>query len=174
VKLTLETLPRYATECGDCLLWNQGLHCKGYPQANIDGRPQLVRRYIFTELLGREIPKGCVVSSRCNEKLCIAPGCLMAMRWGKVQERSYRTGQRGGASEYAARLRSAERQGRLRLDWDKVREIRRRPDSATLVELAAEFGVSRRCIWDVRRGVSWRQQMPASSVFSWSGPAATA
>lgn len=166
MKLTLESLPMYCQDCGDCLRWAQGVNNKGYPQANLDGKPTMVRRYVFTELMGLVISPKCVVSSRCSDRMCVAPEHLIAMRRGAVQKRAYEQGRRMHAAEYGARLRDMQRRGKTALDWPQVREIRARDAKLTHGELAREYGVSRRCISDVRRGITWRMSMPASSVFA--------
>lgn len=167
MKLTLQTLRHYCTECGDCLLWANGVNSTGYPQARIDGSSEtMVRRYIFTELLGKEIPPKCVVSTRCDNKLCIAPGCLIAMRRGKVQERSYARGKRMHVSEYRERLRHFQARGLTVLDWTKVRYIRSLPIERTHASIARELNVSRNTVAKVRRGLSWRENYGATSVFA--------
>lgn len=166
MRLTLDNLAMYCHDCGDCLRWAQGLNSTGYPQANIGGKPVMVRRYVFTELLKKQIPQGCCVTARCGDKTCVAPEHLVAMKRGSVLVLAYAQGKRMHAAEYGARLRQMQRTGRTSLDWAKVNEIRSRPASTTHAALAAEFGVSPRCISDARRGVSWRMQMPASSVFA--------
>lgn len=167
MKLTLNTLHHYCTECGDCLLWANGVNSTGYPQATLDGKAgQMVRRYIFTELMGKEIPPRCVVSTRCDNRLCIAPGCLIAMRRGKVQERSYARGKRMHVSEYRERLRLAEARGMTVLDWQTVRYIRSLPLERTHASIARELNVSRNTVAKVRRGLSWRESYGATSVFA--------
>lgn len=168
--LTLQNLHMYCKDCGDCLLWSQGVNNTGYPQATLEGQPgTMVRRYIFTRLLGRTIEPGKVVSSRCDNRLCCSPEHLIGMRRGSVQERSYKTGKRLSAAEYANRLAASQRAGISVLTWDKVHSIRARPFSESDAAIAREFGVHPRTICKVRNGTSWRQQMAVSSVFAWKG-----
>jgi len=168
MRLTLETLHYYATASGDCLLWRLGTNGRGYPQACLGGKPGcMVRRYVFTSLLGREIARGSVVSSRCENPLCLAPDHLVSMRRGAVQARSYSNGSRMHAAEYSARLRSAIRHGRARLNWERVAAIRAMPESRTHQSIALEFAVHAKTIARVRAGLSWRLNQPASSVFNW-------
>jgi hypothetical protein len=167
VKLTLATLHHYCTECGDCLLWANGVNSTGYPQARIDGDPEtMVRRYVFTRLLGREIPPRCVVATRCDNRLCIAPGHLIAMKRGKVQERSYAKGKRMHSAEYMERLRCFERRGLTVLNWDLVRYIRSLPVERTHAEIARELNVSQNTVAKVRRGLSWRESYGPTSIFA--------
>jgi hypothetical protein len=169
VKITLGNLSMYCRDCGDCLLWAQSVNSTGYPQASIGCTTVMVRRYVFTELLGQTIPKGCVIASRCGDRLCVAPEHLVAMKRGAVQALAYAAGRRVRGLEYSARLRAMEARGRTRLDWAMVREIRSRPREVTHAALAAEFGVSHKCMSRVRQGVTWRQQLPGSSVFALGG-----
>jgi hypothetical protein len=168
MKLTLDSLPMYCTDCSGCLLWRQGVNSMGYPQANLDGKGgQLVRRYVFTVLMGRDVPPGCVVSARCGSPICCSPDHLVAMKRGKVLELAYETGKRSGAMEYAARLDKAISEGRATLDWNKVHDIRSRPSAVPHTTLAAEFGVKPKAIAAVRRGLSWRPSPAVCSVFAW-------
>lgn len=63
-------------------------------------------------------------------------------------------GNRNGAYTMPHRRRSGELNGLAKLTWDAVRHIR--STEASSRALAAEFGVSRTAIKDVRRGKTWR------------------
>lgn len=167
MKLTLDTLHYYCTACGDCLLWNLGVNSTGYPQACIDGKQgQMVRRYLFTQLMGREIPSGHVATTKCDNRLCLEPEHQTTMKRGKVQERAYSKGKRIHALEYASRLAKAQEQGMAKLGWERARYIRSQPVERTNTAIAAELGVSHKVVSNVRRGRSWRENYGASSVFA--------
>lgn len=61
------------------------------------------------------------------------------------------------------------RLNRAKLDMDKVRAIRRSTDRHEVE--AAKHGVSESCIRGVRAGTSWREHLPAASVFTFRGAA---
>lgn len=167
MKLTLENLPMYCTACGDCLLWNQGVQSGGHPQAHINGKPGvLVRRHLFTELLGQRIPKGHLVTTKCGNRLCLAPEHVITMSMSKLKARDYSEGRRIVATEYASRLRGRLSHGRVVLDWGKVAEIRAAGPEVTNTALAVKFGTSLKTIGNARRGKTWRVSHAASSVFT--------
>lgn len=167
MKLTLETLPLYCTDCGDCMLWALGRNSKGWPQARLDGKPQLVQRYIVTQLQGRDVPPRSAVTTKCGERLCVAPAHLVVRTRSAILRHTYATERRMTAAEYARRLARMQADGRAKLDWDTVEQIRARPAQDSHAKLAREFGMSEKAIANVRTFRAWRTQMAASSVFSW-------
>lgn len=169
MKLTLDTLPMYCEDCGGCLRWKLSVNSGGHPQAKLGGKSgQLVRRYIFTELLGRQVPPGCVVTTTCEDALCLEPSHIIAMKRGRVQKRVYDSGRRVIAAEYAATMRRREAKGLNALTWEKVAEIRAaHAQGLNDYELAARYGVARSTIYQARKGITWRHEAPASSVFAW-------
>lgn len=169
MKLSLETLPMYVDECGDCWMWKLSCNGQGYPQANIDGKQWLTGRYIVQVLQGREVPRGFVVTTRCVDRKCVNPDHLMVAKRGTVLQRTYDRGRRMQAKEYVSRVRHFERMGRTVLDFEKAADIRSRDAKVTNAALAREFGVNPNTISKVRSGKSWRMQMPAASVFHWRG-----
>ena len=168
MRITLDQLHMYCTQCGTCLLWNLGVNSTGYPQANIEGKPgQMVRRHIFLNLLGRTLKKGERVASRCDRKLCVEPSCLYAESHGKTLSRAYRAGKRMGALEYARRLDASRGTGMAKLTWEQVHAIRCEPDTRTHTSIAEEYGMSHKSISEIRRGITWKTSASASSVFAW-------
>jgi hypothetical protein len=168
MKLSLDSLHMHCHAEGDCLLWWRGTNSQGYPQANLDGKGgQMVRRYIFTELMGRKLPSKHRVAARCETPTCVAPAHLIARSFTNSLRLAYKRGRRMGFLEYSGRLNRMMREGDTRLDWEKVREIRSRPPSQTHAAIAAEFGMSQRAISDCRRGRTWKLALPSSSVFEW-------
>jgi hypothetical protein len=168
MKITRDNLHMYCTECGECLLWNQGVNSTGYPQANIDSKPgQMVRRHVFTNLLGKTLKAKERVATRCGNKLCLAEGCLYAETYGRTLSRAYKDGRRMGAMEYARRLEACRGIGMAKLDWEKVTAIRQEPESRSHQSIATELGLSHKTISQVRRYVTWKTQHAAASVFNW-------
>ncbi len=171
MKLTLDNLPMYCEELGDCWMWKQGVNGQGYPQACIDKRPGvMVRRYVM-ELMGRTLQRNQPVSCRCGNKLCVNPAHLVASDHSQVLKRSYRNGRRSTPAEYLSRLKAAKANGMARMTEEQLRAIRTAPTEETITALAARLGLGRRAVSDARAGRSWRHSAPASSVFSWAGGA---
>lgn len=168
MRLTLESLPMYCHDFGNCAHWAQGVNSAGYPIANIDGKPgTLVRRYVFTALLGNDLAPRQPLVARCGHKLCVSPSCLYASTMGKVLRKAYRDGLRSTQHEYLARLRTAQRNGWAKLTDEKAAEMRKLTPEVSHSEAAKLFGVHRTTASQVRRGKSWRNSAPASSVFAW-------
>jgi hypothetical protein len=164
MKLTLENLSMYCTEIGQCMLWNLGCSGAGYPIARLDGRSQHVRRYVF-RLTGKELKRGYVVVSRCNDSRCVSPACLRSRSRGQMISDTYARGSRSG--EYHSRLNKIIRQGVTKLDMDKARQIRARAGEKKSA-LGREFGVHRSCITAVLEHRTWREASaidPRAHVF---------
>lgn len=167
MRITLETLPMYCEEYGDCLHWAQGVNGQGYPQANIDGKPWMVRRYVYSVLLGNTLAPRQPIASRCGHKACVTPSCIFATSHSAVLRRSYKNGGRSTQHEYLARLSRAKKQGLAKLTQDQVTDIRSMPETVTHAAIAAQYGMSYSAVAQIRQGKSWRETAPASSVFAW-------
>lgn len=168
MKLTLETLHLYCHSEGDCLLWKLGINGAGYPQAMLDGKPgQMVRRYVFCNLMQKRAGDRQVIRSLCGNKLCVSPACLRRATKGDVLRIAYASGSRNTRTEYMSRLEAAKKQGMVKLDWDKVEKIRALPEEVSDQQAAAMFGVYRSTINKIRAGRSWRVQKLCTDVFSW-------
>ena len=166
MSITLEQILSRCDEEGDCLLWT-GATINGYPQARIgDKGGQMLRRYIFTELMGNELPLGRVVSSTCENRLCCAPQHLFSMTYSKRLRLAYKRGSRNQTTEYLKRRETRRDQGTV-LDMEKARQIRARAGESNAV-LAAEFGVHAKTIYSVKAGLTWREHAPNSSVFNFA------
>jgi DNA-binding Xre family transcriptional regulator len=166
MKLSLDTLHMYCTEEGDCLLWNLSLNSAGKPQARLDGQVWMVQRYVYSHLMGKQIQKGRVITTRCLNPICCAPGCLVQMTYGDLIRRSYKDGSRSTQAEYAARLDRMIKSGKTKLDAQKAAQIR--ASDKTCQALAEEYGVHNKTISCIKRGKYWRQAPAACSVFEWA------
>lgn len=163
MKLTLDNLHMYCDEEGECLLWKLSLNQKSHPQARLEGRTQLVRRYVYLTLMGRRLPAKHHVSVRCGNPLCIAPECLVARTQSLSVKLSYANGRRCMTAEYAGRLDRIEKQGWTKLTREAVDLIRASKEPHTV--LAERFNVHRKTIAAARSGRYWR--LPAAnSVFN--------
>ena len=102
--LTLESLPRYCTEEGDCLIWNQSCNSGGKPQARLDGKGWLVQRYVYFVLKERPIDAKLRLTTRCGHRMCVSPDCIVASSYGAILKRAYAKGNRSTALEYTKRV----------------------------------------------------------------------
>lgn len=169
---TLKTVQDRIKEDGQCWIWQQCVNGHGYPMATINAkRGAHVRKFVYTELLGMRLRKGFVVSSRCHNKRCVSPECLVQKTRGDVLREMYARGARWADSSYIYRQRKAmqDRPDYVKLSLEKARLMRARfSEGASSAEVAKEFGVSDTAARDVRRGRTWREQSQNASVFAWN------
>ena len=145
---------------GKCWLWNGSVNTRGgYPRAWIDGQGFVnVRSYVFKDLLGKRLPKGMVMSSRCGNPSCVGPQCVVSKSYSRMVSDSYKNG---------SREVTADRQRRnTKLTMEIARAIRASDEPSTA--LAAKFGVNKATINSVRSGARWAEPKPAphSSIFN--------
>lgn len=164
---TEKTLRDRCTEVGECLIWDHGVNGMGYPQAHIDGKGgQMVRRWVFTRLMGNELKKGHVVSAKCEQILCCSQGCLVDRTYSVNLRKSYKDGKRCTVAEYTKRQQQRIDCGFAKLNLEKARQIRARKDESSAV-LAAEFGITTNHVTSVWREQCWKEAAANSSVFAW-------
>ena len=156
-------------QVGDCLLLDHSVQGKGYPQANIDGKHRLVQRYAYTEIYGKRLPKGYVVSATCGNKLCCSKVCLVGVSRGTILTKAYADGKRNQNGELAARRRIAIRNGlNTKLDMEKAKDIRRRRgEGETLQSIADIYGICADTASRVCKQKMWREHINGASVFGW-------
>ena len=159
---TLQTVLDRCEEVGECWLWKQGLQSKGYPQASINGKSgQSVRRHVYVDLMGKKPPgsKWCIVS-RCRNRRCVSPRCLMLKSRADVNQAAYDRGLRRpslppGPVGCAVPKLTPEL-------VDQIRQI----EGQTQTAIAKRYGVHPRTICKILRGEAWKA--PAeNSVFGW-------
>ena len=172
MRITLETLPRYCHEDGDCLIWDGGLTGHGYPSANINGgrsasgaRSSNVRRWVLAQH-GIDLTDKRVISI-CHNTRCLNHEHLSAMTPKAATTWVGKQGLLSTPQVKRARTNSARARPATKMTMDKARFMRaRRAEGQTLTALAAEFGVSPDTAWKITRGLSWREHVANSSVFN--------
>lgn len=152
---------------GQCQIWQQSTGSTGYPQASIEGRPQLVARWVLEQRLGRPLlPKHCATPA-CGDKRCVSADCLREVSKSDVLRNTYRSGKRRADLEVDGRRSAMLARGVAKLDMSKARQIRllRGTDSAAAIGRA--FGVSAKTVTSIWSGVRWAEAANGSSVFLW-------
>lgn len=131
-------------EDNECWPWLGSPHHEGYGQTSYHAKWILAHRLAYFFDTG-ELDPDKVVCHDCNNKICCRPSHL------------YQATQ-------AVNSQQAHDQGRAhtwptKLNWDKVRDIRRRHDAgqATQKQLAAEYTVDQKTISDVINRKTWRR-----------------
>ncbi|MEY4415390.1 MAG: hypothetical protein RIQ53_2683 [Pseudomonadota bacterium] len=167
--LSWRQLVMRCTEEGNCLLWNQGLLSGRYPQARIDGKSVMVARYVYVTLLGKDVRKGHVLTTRCRNTLCLAPACLCQMTYGERLKLTYASGSRSGIKEYGSRVERLIEQGRTKCSYEIAEDIRANRMHVPAAQLARELGVHTKTAYNIKRGKTWKRTLPISSVFTLAG-----
>ena len=154
---------------GDCWIWANGLNNRGYPQASIERKPQLVGRWVLNQMLtsaGRKpLNSKEVAVPRCANRLCVSPACPEKRTRSKLLIESYASKARD--KEIEARRERAIARGWAKLTHEQAREIRLVQGQRRAVDLGNEFGVHPDTIRRIWRGDKWREQHAANSVFTW-------
>lgn len=155
---------------GDCWIWSNGVNSQGYPQASIEGYPQLVGRWVVNHMLAQAGKK--LLSSRevayprCQNKLCVSPLCVQKKTRSKLLEEAYANGSRD--KDLKGRRQGAIDRGWAKLTPQQVRdEIRPLHGVKPATELANQYGVHPDTIRRIWRNSKWRDVEAANSVFSW-------
>lgn len=125
-----------------CWEWTGGLDSRGYGHLRVGGGKRPKAHVFSYQFHVGQVPPGKFVCHRCDNPKCVNPEHLFV----------------GTNAENTADKVSKGRQARgdaiaRKLNSDAVREIRAM--SGTLRDVASRFGVSRRMIYLIRKGVSW-------------------
>lgn len=166
----LDYIKARCDEVGDCWIWRGGCTSGGIPNMRRpdDRRKSAVSvRSIVLESKGQEKPTPKHwASNTCNDLACVCPA---HSKWRTRSDKLKELGEAGKWSGIDLTIAKAKRsQQDSPLDWDKVRDIRSRPQPVSLDALAAEFGVDKTTISKVLRHVTWieRQGNPFAGLFT--------
>lgn len=158
---TLATIAERCIEVGDCLLWQGATTGGGKPAINNGGRSVSLRAYIFTDLLGKKVPRGKLVSYTCTNPLCVEGEHLKAMTRKEMTKRSIeRTGYPERADWLAKCARAGQRSSGI--DPDLI-EVARNAEGSNR-KVARETGLSRHVVDGVRGGRTWVKATPFTGL----------
>lgn len=165
-KWDLDVVRDRCKDDGGCWVWQQYvIPNTGLPQANINGRATMVRRFVM-DFVGRLEPD-LPVMDKCGNRRCCNPAHLFMGSYSEALKRAFASG-RGPNKGTQARRESAIRLGFATLDMNKAREIRRKvTEGLSIKQLAQEFGVHRGTIRAVVQNRSWVEVASNASVFTW-------
>lgn len=137
------------TEAG-CIPWTGSVNDRGYGIINSVLVPAGTKRasHVAYELFYGPVPKELCVCHRCDNPICVAPSHLFV---GTKAE---------NIADKVAKGRQArgERNGKVLLTEDKVRDIRNRYEgrNESARQLAREYGVSFSCVQDIVYRKTWK------------------
>jgi hypothetical protein len=160
---------------GDCLIWSGVRQRSGYGRVSFNGKAHLVHRLVWEGAYG-PIPTGMDVLHRCDTPPCSRIDHLFLGddklnvddreskgRTARGDRHASRTkpetlarGDQNGARLHPERLARGEQHGVAKLTEMAVREIRHAVrNGASQRSLAKKYGVDKRSIGRIVRGVTW-------------------
>lgn len=138
-----------------CVLWTARTNAKGYGSFRLGTRVLLAHRVAYVQAYG-QIPDGLQVCHTCDTPACVEPAHL---KLGTAADNAHDKVER----ERAKGINAAGTNGRAKLDWPQVDEIRRRLTAGESGAFLAEaFDVTGQQISQIRLGRTWKK--PAIEV----------
>lgn len=139
-----------------CIPTTRSLDGRGYGQISIKGVTHKHHRVVYAESRGLDISeiKGFVVRHSCDNPECVNPSHLqIGTQRDNVMDMIARGRHIGNI---AGTSLPGEQNGRAKLDWAKVRDIRLRIGSSAR-QLAREYLVDPKCIRMILAGKTWKE-----------------
>jgi HNH endonuclease len=136
---------KLTTTPSGCREWSACRFAQGYGVVRMNGKNIKAHRIALEHTLGRPVAPGMCALHSCNNPPCCNPEHL---REGTNQE------------NVDDKLRSdrqprGETNGKAKLTFEQVEEIRRNSNSLTQRQLADLYGVKHACIGKIHRGKTW-------------------
>lgn len=130
-----------------CWLWTGAQFNHGYGKIFENKKYRLVHRIMYERFVGAILPSFQVLHS-CDTPLCVNPSHLFL---GTIQANMKDRDEKGRQWN-----RHAHRNGRAKLDWSRVDEIRRLYNSGlSLSDLSRQFKICHSQISEIAHGKSW-------------------
>lgn len=155
-ELFLAKITARCTDDAGCLIWTGRRSVGGVPRWG----DKSLRRVMFEALFG-EIPAGRLITTCCENSLCLEPTHLRLTTKSAVLKRTYQTTDLGMRRAVTS---TREARKRAKLDIDKAREIRQSDE--TLDVLAERYGVHKALCSQIRRGTAWKEANPFAGLGS--------
>ena len=155
MKMTLNDIYERCIEVGDCMEWQGGMSHGNTPVARVSGGNVVsIRKYIFTELLGNELPRGRFTAITCQNQSCVARAHIISA------DRTYIMHAASAATRYGqnpvrnAKIAAKARARTSSLSPEIVQAIKESPLSGAA--LARELGCAKSTVNNVRANQSWK------------------
>ena len=157
---------------GECWIWtgafsNRGRKSRGKPVPvfALPNRGGLVgARRIAAQSLGRDLPPGKVVSTRCGNWQCVNPEHTIVWTREKAAEAAKKRGAYPTLAT-AIRLRAARSNLNVLIDMETARMIRQRyAETGNAAQVAREFGIKHDHAHKIARGKLWAEPNPFSGL----------
>jgi HNH endonuclease len=135
-----------------CWIWTRAVDMNGYGALKVWGKKVNAHRYSYELAYGR-VPEDKIVCHRCNERLCVNPQHLYA---GTYKDNAKDMIAAGTYRAEQPPRRPGESNGQSILTEGQVLEIYRRAwDGEKQTQIAAEYGIDKRTVTDIKYGRSW-------------------
>lgn len=164
--LTISDLRANCDEIGGMWIWKGRLNSQGTPRMSYRGRETTVGRVAYClwhgidiDSLGSDFVWSTTETKDINPQNMLRGTNAEMLSWRGKVGRSKRCPQAIAAITKGARKRSG-----VKLSPEKAAAIRM--SSATLDEIAAEYGIHRSMAGKIRQGKCWRETVIASSIFT--------
>lgn len=153
-----------------CWLWTGDADKDGYGRIGRSGAQIRAHRFSY-EIHNGAIPQGMLVCHTCDTPACVRPDHLWLGTAADNNEDMGRKGRRGAVarektllyqnperspSHIDPKITQGENNGRAKLTWEQVSEIRSLSGSLGTVELAQRYGISRGNIRRIVTGKYWK------------------
>lgn len=137
----------------DCWEWQGCTDSSGYGNFRVPqfGRINIgAHRVSYMLYNGDFPPEGMVIRHKCDNPRCVNP---FHLEYGTKKDNAQDAVERG---RYPERDQAGEKNGASKLDWVKVREIRRRSAlGESNVAIARDFGVTHSLVSKIKLGHFW-------------------
>jgi len=136
------------TESG-CLEWPLTINQNGYGKTTYENKTVETHRLVW-RLTNGEIKKGLVVRHKCNNPKCVNTKHL---ELGTPRDNAQ-------DAVKAGTYRTAEKHHSSKLDWEKVRFIRKNESNIGTSALGRKYGVNHKTIESILKGRTWIEPTP--------------
>lgn len=152
----------------DCWEWQGRTDKDGYGRTHFGGKDRGVHRLVAMFIFDFDIESELLVCHHCDNPPCLNPDHIFVGTNQDNMDDMVRKG-RSKISEATklklsiARIKKARTTHASKLNWNKVRRIRKMKGIKSSRQLANEYSVTKRVILLVWRNETWKEVMPSGS-----------
>jgi hypothetical protein len=141
-----------------CWLWKEGVNRDGYPTMSHEDKETNVARKMFEMFYGKAPPP--MLVRKCQRRRCIRPEHMTPHSRAAAARKQAREGRM--ASTARRRAASLASKPGAKLDWDQVRDMRKRLNAGESVNaVATDYGMSPMTVYKIHNQTIWREGLLA-------------